>query len=57
MNLGRNKGSASAAKDYCDGVSFPEDDDAGNFLIITETNVEIFVLVKCSATCYRGWLF
>ena len=57
MNLGRNKGSASAAKDYCDGVSFPEDDDAGNFLIITEKNVEIFVLVKCSATCYRGWLF
>ena len=35
VNLGRNKGSASADKDYCDGVSFPE--DAGNLSIITET--------------------
>ena len=24
VNLGRNKDSASAAKDYCEGVSFPE---------------------------------
>ena len=57
MNLGRNKGSASAAKDYCDGVSFPDDDDAGNLSMITESNVETCGLVKCSATCYHGWLF
>ena len=54
MNLGRNKGSASAAKDYCDGVSFPDD---GNLSMITESNIETYVLEKCPATCYHGWLF
>ena len=26
-------------------------------MILKETNVETYVLVKCSATCYHGWFF
>ena len=41
VNLGRNKDSASAAKDYCDGVRFWEGDGtggSGNGLMISKSN-------------------
>ena len=34
VNLGRNKDSASAAKDYCDGVSFTDGDDGLDWLYV-----------------------